>query len=163
MVALNHLADLGVTVWDFSTGVRVDLDSFEGRLSATLKAEFAQQYRDSVRKHTRTAMHEKARQGFVTGGRLFGYDNVRVAKGQTTRVINAAEAAVVRTIYDRFAAGDGLRTIALVLNNDSRPSPRAQQGRPRGWSSSSVREVLASAPIVARRSSVGRGTPKGVK
>jgi hypothetical protein len=40
-----------------------------------------------------------------------GYDNVRVAKGQTSRVINEAEAAVVRDIYTRFANGEGLRTM----------------------------------------------------
>ena len=48
MVALNELTDLGVTIWDFSTGVRVDLDSFEGRVSTTLKAEFAQQFREQI-------------------------------------------------------------------------------------------------------------------
>jgi DNA invertase Pin-like site-specific DNA recombinase len=31
MLALNTLADLGVTIWDYSTGQAVDLDSFEGR------------------------------------------------------------------------------------------------------------------------------------
>jgi hypothetical protein len=65
--------------------------------------------------------------------------SVRVARGQT---INEAEAAVVRTIYERFAEGDGLRTIALALNTAKAPSPRAQLGRPNGWSSTSVREGL---------------------
>jgi site-specific DNA recombinase len=143
MVALNTLEGLGVSVWDCSTGARIDLNSFETRLPTILKAEFAQQYREQVRKHTRAAMRKKAEQGFVTGGKLFGYDNVKVAKGQTTRTINEAEATVVRDIYERFASGDGLRTIASALNASASPSPRAQQGRPSGWSSSSVREVLA--------------------
>src|SRR5687767_4334932 len=143
MDALNTLADLGVTIWDYSTGQQVDLDSFEGELMTFMKARFAQQYRDQVRKHTRDAMRQKAEAGYVTGGKVFGYDNVRIAKGQTTRVPNEAEAAVVRDIYTRFAAGEGLRTIALALNHAGALSPRAQQGRPNGWSSSSVREVLA--------------------
>jgi site-specific DNA recombinase len=142
MVALNHLADLGVTVWDFSTGVRVDLDSFEGRLSATLKAEFAQQYRDQVRKHTRDSHRRKAEQGLVTGGRVFGYHNVRRAKGETIRVINKTEAEVIRGIFARYAAGEGAFTIADALNRTGAPSPRAQQGRPNGWSVSTIREVL---------------------
>ncbi|MGE0361468.1 MAG: recombinase family protein [Vicinamibacterales bacterium] len=142
MVALNALADLGVTVWDFSTGAPVDLDSFEGRLSATLRAEFAQQYRDQVRKHTRDSHRRKAEQGLVTGGKVFGYDNVRVMAGQTKRVPNPEEAEVVREIYLRFAQGDGARTIAAVLNQRRAPSPRAQQGRPSGWSASTIREVL---------------------
>jgi len=142
MLALNTLADLGVTIWDYSTGQAVDLDSFEGEMMTFMKARFAQQYRDQVRKHTRDAMRQKAEAGYVTGGKVFGYDNVRVAKGQTTRVPNVAEAAVVVGIYTRFADGDGLRTIALALNRGGALSPRAQQGRPNGWSSSSVRSVL---------------------
>jgi hypothetical protein len=47
--------------------------------------------------------------------------SVRVARGQTTRTIKEAEAAVVRTIYERFAEGDGLRTIALALNTAKGP------------------------------------------
>src|SRR5204863_1247719 len=122
--ALNRLSDLGVTVWDFSPGVRVDLDSFEGRLSATLKAEFAQQYRDQVRKHTRDSHRRKAQQGLVTGGKVFGYDNHRRAKGETIRVIDQQEASVVRDIFARYAAGDGAFTIAEALNNTKAPSPR---------------------------------------
>jgi DNA invertase Pin-like site-specific DNA recombinase len=85
MLALNTLADLGVTIWDYSTGQAVDLDSFEGEMMTFMKARFAQQYRDQVRKHTRDAMREKAKQGYVTGGKLFGYDNLRIAKGETER------------------------------------------------------------------------------
>ncbi len=142
MLALNTLADLGVSIWDYSTGQAVDLDSFEGEMMTFMKARFAQQYRDQVRKHTTAAMRQKAEAGYVTGGKVFGYHNVRLGKGQTTRVPNEAEAAIVRDIYTRFADGEGLRTIALALNSSGAPSPRAQQGRPNGWSSSSVREVL---------------------
>jgi site-specific DNA recombinase len=142
MVALNTLADLGVSIWDYSTGLAVDLDSFEGEMMTFMKARFAQQYRDQVRKHTTSAMRQKAEQGLVTGGKVFGYDNVRLAKGQTTRTVNTAEAAVVRDIYTRYADGAGLRTIALGLNRTKALSPRAQLGRPNGWSSTSVREVL---------------------
>jgi DNA invertase Pin-like site-specific DNA recombinase len=81
MLALNTLADLGVTIWDYSTGQAVDLDSFEGEMMTFMKARFAQQYRDQVRKHTRDAMRQKAEHGYVTGGKVFGYDNVREAKG----------------------------------------------------------------------------------
>src|SRR5688572_1909357 len=87
-------------------------------------------------------MRQKAEQGFVTGGIVFGYDNHRIGKGQVTRTINEAEAAVVRQIYERFAAGDGARSIAAALNAAGVPSPRAQQGRPSGWSASTVRAVL---------------------
>ena len=63
------------------TGQQVDLDSFEGEMMTFMKARFAQQYRDQVRKHTRDAMRQKAEQGFVTGGKVFGYDNLRDREG----------------------------------------------------------------------------------
>ena len=141
MVALNDLADLGVSVWDFSTGVRVDLDSFEGRITANLKAEFAQQFRDQIRKHTRDAMHKKAEHGLVTGGLTFGYTN-EGPKGEKRWTVNEPEAAVVRRIYTMCADGYGAREIAKALNHAQMPKPRAQQGRADGWSVSTVRAVL---------------------
>jgi site-specific DNA recombinase len=142
MVALNQLADFGVSIWDYSTGQAVDVDSFEGEISTFLKARFAQQFRDSIRKHTANAMRQKAEAGWVTGGRVFGYDNHEIAKGQTTRTVNAAEAAVVQDIYRRFANGDSIRTIAAALNRTGALSPRSQRNRPAGWSASTIRAVL---------------------
>ena len=142
MHALNTLADLGIAIWDYSTGQALDLDSFEGETMTFMKARFAQQERDQGRKRTRDSMRRKASQGLVTGGKVFGYDNHRVAKGQTIRVRNEAEARIVREIYTRAAAGEGAFTIAEFLNRTGEASPRAQLGRPNGWSVSTVREVL---------------------
>jgi hypothetical protein len=79
--------------------------------------------------------------GHVTGGRVFGYDNVRV-NGHVERRINDEQAEVVREIYRRYAAGEGFKQIAHVLNANKVPSPRPQQGRPAGWEPSTVRSVL---------------------
>lgn len=142
MEALNALADAGVEVYDYSTGQKVDLDSFEGELSASLKAMFAQQYRDQIRKHTRAAMRAKVLKGQHTHGKVFGYDVQRIAKGHCELRINEHEAHVVRDIYVRCAAGEGARTIAGALNRAGVPKPRAQEGRRDGWSVSTIRAVL---------------------
>ncbi len=142
MEALYTLADLDVSIWDYSTGLELDLDSLEGEMSAFMKTRFAQQYRDQVRKHTRDSHRRKAEQGFVTGGKVFGYDNHRRTKGETIRVINETEASVIRDIFARYATGNGAYSIAGALNRMGAPSPRAQQGRPNGWSVSTIREVL---------------------
>jgi hypothetical protein len=142
METLHRLADFGVAVYDYSTGLKVDLDSFEGRVMTTLRAEVAQDYREKIRKHTRAALWSKVQDGHVAGGKVFGYDNVRQSKGKTVRVINEVEAAVVREIYERFAANEGARSIAAALNAAKVPKPRAQQGRADGWSVSTIRAVL---------------------
>jgi DNA invertase Pin-like site-specific DNA recombinase len=142
MVALHTLADLGVSVWDCSTGGEVDLSSFEGRVTTTLRAEFAQQFRDDIRKKTRAGMRYKAAKGWMTGGKVFGYDHVCIAKGHHEWRINEHEKQVVIQIYTRCAAGEGARTIAGVLNRAGVPKPRAQPGRKEGWSVSTIRAVL---------------------
>jgi hypothetical protein len=62
--------------------------------------------------------------------------------GHVERRIIDAEAAVIREIFHRSASGEGLRAIAKTLNAAGAPTPRSQQGRPRGWAPSSIREVL---------------------
>ena len=141
MVALNTLADLDIEIWDYSKGRAIDLDSFETRLPTILQAEFAEQNRNQIRKHTREALLRKFELGLVAGCRIFGYTNDG-PKGNRVRVVNKDEAAVVREIYERYARGEGYRQIAWALNKRGVPSPRAQRGRPAGWEPSTIRGLL---------------------
>jgi len=84
-------------------------------------------------------MVRKAQAGHVTGGRVFGYDNVEVhtADGQRAHVerrVNEAEAAIVRRIFELSAAGLGLRSISLRLNAEHAlaPVPRRATSSRRG-------------------------------
>ena len=145
MAALSALAGFDVEVYDYSTGIAVDIESFEGETMTFMKTRFAQQYRDQIRKHTRRALRRKAELGHATGNKIFGYDNKPVpdgGKGHVELHINESEAAVIRDIYARSAAGDGARTIAAALNRKGVPKPRAQEGRADGWSVSTIRAVL---------------------
>ncbi len=96
-------------------------------------------------------MQRKARAGHVTGGRVFGYDNVPVMiagtdgeprRSYVERRISEREAAVVRKIFELTAAGRGKTAIAKLLNELGEPAPRAQQGRPRAWCASSVHGIV---------------------
>jgi site-specific DNA recombinase len=98
--------------------------------------------REKARQRTYDAMLRKARAGHVTGGRVFGYENLRVDTGGVRRVINDTEAAIVRRIFELTASGYGLTAVAKLLNLEAAPSPRAQQGRSNEWIASSVREAL---------------------
>ena len=89
--------------------------------------------REKARQRTYDAMLRKAKAGHVTGGRVFGYDNVEVlgADGKRSHVerrINEAEAAVVRRIFELCAAGAG-----LTRNRESaeRRAARRRRGRNR--------------------------------
>ena len=145
--ALKQLVTAGVRVFFYLEDRERTLDSPTDKIMLSLTAFADELEREKARQRTYDAMIRKARAGHVTGGRLFGYDNVDVAaadgsRSHVDRRINDREAAVVREIFERGARGEGLKGITKALNAGAAPSPRSQQGRPRAWAPSSVREVL---------------------
>jgi DNA invertase Pin-like site-specific DNA recombinase len=145
--ALKQLVTGGVRVFFYLEDRERTLDSPTDKIMLSLTAFADELEREKARQRTYDAMVRKARAGHVTGGRVFGYDNVAIAGAGGTRShvelrINADEAAVVREIFERATRGEGLKTIAKALNVAGLRRPRPQQGRPSGWAPSSVREIL---------------------
>lgn len=138
---LKAIARKGVEIWFYQDGQRFAFGTLGDNVVGFIRSEMAAEYRRQISAWTAAAMERKARAGHVTGGRVFGYDNVRI-DGHVERRPNDTEAAIVRRIYDLYASGHGLPTIAHRLNANGAPCPRAQQGRVSGWCPSSVREVL---------------------
>lgn len=137
MEELNTLADLGIGVWDFATGRSVDLDSFEGRISATLRAEFAQEFRDTIRVKVRAGMHSRARKGKWSGRKPIGYRRVPgVTDGEIE--IDPQEAQIVVAIHERYADGFGLHSVVRWLNDSGVERPRG--GGP--WRTQAIAHVL---------------------
>ena len=149
--ALKQLIQAGVRVFFYLEDHERTLDSPTDKLLMSVTAFADELEREKARQRTYDAMRRKAKAGHVTGGRVFGYDNHEVtvtgADGQPRRShverrVNPEEAVVVRRIFDLCAKGRGIRSIAKTLNAEGVTAPRAQQGRPRAWAPSSVREVL---------------------
>jgi site-specific DNA recombinase len=138
---LQQIHDAGVQVWSYLDARQIQLESEIDVFFVHVQALVATMERQKTSQRNRDSAEHKARAGHVTGGRIFGYDNVPV-EGHVERRINDREAAVVRRIFELAALGLGLRAIAHTLNAESQPAPRAQKGRPDGWAPSSVREVL---------------------
>lgn len=145
--ALKQLVTAGVRVFFYLEDRERTLDSPTDKIMLSLTAFADELERERARVRTYDALSRKAKAGHVTGGRVFGYDNVPVFDSQGRRAcverrINEREAAVVCEIFERCARGEGIVTIAKALNAKAAPAPRAQQDRPRAWAPSSVREVL---------------------
>jgi site-specific DNA recombinase len=145
--ALKQLVQAGVRVFFYMEDRERTLDSPTDKIMLSLTTFADELEREKARQRTYDAMTRKAKSGHVTGGRVFGYDNVEIAgpdgiRSHVMRRINEAEAAIVRQIYERCAAGSGVRGIAKALNDARALAPRSQQGRPRAWAPSSVHEVL---------------------
>ena len=140
-MAVKHLNMAGVRVFAYLTDSEIRLDSPIDALIMQVQAFGAAIERQKAGQRTYDALVRKAKSGHVTGGQCFGYDNLRI-NGHVERRINEQEAAVIRRIFELCAAGHGQIAIAHRLNEERAIAPRAQQGRPVAWASSTVREVL---------------------
>jgi hypothetical protein len=109
--------------------------------------------REKARQRTHDALVRKARAGYVAGGSVYGYDNVEVTlpdalTGKPKRLhverrINEAEAAVIREIFEKAAAGRGTRRIAHDLNTRRVPAPPPRRAeRPPAWAPSTIYAML---------------------
>ena len=95
----------------------------------------AQMYLKDLAEKTKRGQLGRALKGKIPGGKAYGYDVLPAgAEGAGQRSINAAEAAVVRRIFELFAAGVSPREIAKRLNAEQVPGP---DGRP--WGDTTIR------------------------
>ncbi|MBM4073224.1 MAG: serine recombinase [Planctomycetes bacterium] len=104
-------------------------------LKGTMNALFLKDLADK----TRRGLRGRVEQGRSGGGLCYGYDVVR-ATGPTgepvngERAINTVEAAIVRRIFEAFAAGQSPRAIAKQLNAERVPGPSG-----RAWGDTTIR------------------------
>lgn len=144
-VLVEELLDTGVALYYYFRDERVQIRNAMEKLVSVMRNFSSESEAEKIRERTREALVVKARRGFVAGGRCYGYDNVEIKDGaQRSHVehrINDEQAEIVREIFRRFAAGEGLRTIAKALNERGVPSPRAFNGQ-QGWAPSCIREML---------------------
>lgn len=112
-------------------------------------------YLKDLAKRTFRGVEQLALNGLHTGGRVFGYRGVPI-ESTTQRdshgrpvidgvklEVDANQAATVRRIFDRYAAGDSMKRIAIDLNDEGVLSPQPQKGRvSRSWCPSSIRHIL---------------------
>jgi site-specific DNA recombinase len=153
--ALKQLLQAGVRVFFYLEDRERTLGSPTDKLLLSVQSFADELEREKARQRTYDALARKARAGHVTGGRVFGYDNVTIVgpsgeRSHVERRVNDEQAAVVRRIFELYAGGSGFASIAKTLNDERALCPRAQQGRPDGWAPSSVREVLYRPLYVGR-------------
>jgi DNA invertase Pin-like site-specific DNA recombinase len=144
--ALKQLVQAGVRVFLYLTDTERTLNSPIEKAMLALQVMADEMERARAAQRVTDSFLRKAQQGHVCGGKVFGYDNVPVIVGgersHVTLHPNEDQAAIVRSIFERFAGGQGLKQIARALNDAHAPCPRAQQHRPSAWSPSTVRAIL---------------------
>lgn len=106
-----------------------------GRAVVTVLMAFAELERRQITDRVMTGKREKARQGGYNGARCplgYTYEN------QTWQIAEPA-ATTVQTIFDRFTAGDAMKTIAADLNDAGASTARGGK-----WYASTVRYILTN-------------------
>jgi site-specific DNA recombinase len=141
--ALKAFVQAGVRVFLYLEDRERTIDSPTEKLLMNVAAFADELERERARQRTYDAMARKARALHVTGGRVYGYDNVEVAGADGRRLhvvrrVNEEQAAVVRRIFALCAEGQGFTRIAKALNEDGVAPPR----RASGWAPTAVREIL---------------------
>lgn len=102
-----------------------------GRLDGALRAMMGEMYLENLAIHVRRGLEGVVRDGRHAGGRAYGYEVVPGRPGEL--VINPAEAAIVRMIFEAFVAGRTPRAIAASLNAQGVPPPRGAR-----WNASTI-------------------------
>jgi DNA invertase Pin-like site-specific DNA recombinase len=116
-------------------------DHRTARMQAGLSGIMSEEFRAMIADRTRSALQSRAQEGRPTGGRAYGYQ--------------PGEAEIVREIFARIAAGEGMKTVAKDLNARGIPSPgaawrrvtRAQHGR---WLASAIHAIVRNERYAGR-------------
>jgi len=108
-----------------------------------LKGTMGALYLKDLADKTRRGLRGRVEDGKSGGGNSYGYDVVKSftdagdpERGQ--RTINENEAAIVRRIFNDYAAGKSPRAIAMTLNNRNIPGPSGSKKAKGGWGPSTI-------------------------
>jgi DNA invertase Pin-like site-specific DNA recombinase len=119
-------------------------------------------YLEELAKKTFRGVEQLALNGLHTGGRVFGYSRVPI-ESSTERdshgrpvisgvrlAVDPDQAATVRRIFERYAAGHSLKRVAVDLNTEGVLSPQPQKGRiAQSWCPSSIRHTFCTTSAIA--------------
>ncbi|HVM54377.1 MAG TPA: recombinase family protein [Acidimicrobiales bacterium] len=170
-LTLRALEHYGVELWHPDAAGRHDRLNIGHRITAALRAELAQEERETIRRRVHDAMQSQARDGRWLGGRPpYGYRLVeaglhpnpgKAALGirEKRLEVDPVAAPIVARIFAEYLDGRGIYAIAEGLTAEGIPSPsghdparnrhRASSGG--AWGKSAVRTILRNPVYAGRR------------
>jgi len=156
-IIFEDLAAAQVRVIDATTGMASD--GAGARLTFGALALVNDTFLQLVRTETHRGLEGRAIAGFWTGGKVYGYrteaEQAPPDPEHPRRVvlIDEAEAARVRWIFQRYTEGAGLGAIADELNRQGVPAPydsTVAKKRGRGWGQGTIRAMLLNERYLGR-------------
>ena len=141
-LVMQELLDAGVRLFYYYTNEEVRLDDATSKFMVSARNFASELEREKISQRTHEHLLTKARRGLNVGGRVYGYDNLRTEEKKVEYRVNPEQAKVVVEIFERYADGDGYRTIACDLNDRGIAPPRAGKRGTGSWSPSAIRAML---------------------
>jgi len=137
---LEHLRFSNIRVIAVSQGI----DSFheQSDLLFTFHGVTDSLYIKELTFKTHRGLKGMALNGYHTGGRCFGYRNVK--EGDRVRLeVDPQEAKIIQRIFELYAGGVSLKNIARRLNKEGVPPPRtARNKHASSWCYTAIRAML---------------------
>lgn len=133
-----HKADVQL----ISINENFDVNTPEGRFLLGFYGNIAQSQRETFRANSMLGSRKKAESGKFVGGSMLGYRRVpdeTDSKMGTKLVIDENEACIVRTIFELYCSGYGLKAVASRVN---RLGMRGKKGKE--FSITTVRGILTN-------------------
>jgi DNA invertase Pin-like site-specific DNA recombinase len=169
LLRLHHRLRLrGVELVGVSDGIATGRQG--GKVQLAVKGLVNELYLDDLRDKTHRGLSGRIARGLSAGGRIFGYRTVPVpsesaSPRKTTSAryeIDPAEAVIVRRIFQDYAAGRSLVSMAHQLNVEGVPFPAKDTRRGparRGWAVSTLGVILENEKYASRTPTQGGAVP----
>ena len=148
-ILVFKLKQAGVDVHEYVTGQRVDVGSIMSRFLLDAKGLAKALEAQATSERTREALARRAAAGHAIQQPCYGYRNEPVFEGgrrvHVKRVIEPAQAAVVKRVFEMTGGGAGPLTIADTLNAEHVPAPKPRGlkvPRPPMWTAPGIRDML---------------------
>ena len=114
----------------------VDTRAESSELILAVKAAIDQMEGRKIGYRTYRSLRERHKDGHSAGGKIYGYSSIEDGDYRR-RIVDEEQAAIVREIFERYAAGEGVKSIARDLNERRIPSPGSywnnKKRRAVGW------------------------------
>lgn len=139
-LVIQDIIESGTRLFYYSSGEEVQLETAVDKFMIAARSFASELEREKIASRTREHLQNRARRGYNVGGRCFGYDNMRGADAwrHVEYRINESEAGIVRSVFERYAGGVGVRTVAQALNDERAPPPRAGKRGTGSWAPSQI-------------------------
>lgn len=119
---VRRLEHVGIRIVGISDGY--DSQSQARKLHRGMRGLINEIYLDDLRAKVHRGLDGQFARGFFAGGLSYGYKSITAGDDGHRLKIDETQAAVVRDIFEQYAAGRGCRAIARELNRRGVPSPR---------------------------------------